>query len=299
LFKEFLTQMSPLEAQAIATDKALFHRHCAEHHLPTVPILCVVSLDGAKGYPALPGAATLDEWRSAMANAPDQLFIKPIDGALGEGAFAVSRTGGRLHFADRSGSLDDLFRYLLATLDRERGWLVQPLLRSDPRMASIMAPRGLGTVRAITYMDGDTPRMLLAIMKITVGDNVTDNFHNGSTGNLVARIDMETGELDTACGSVRKDWPAMMPVDHHPDTGHAIKGFTIPGWPSIVSLALKAQHSLRSLRSAGWDIAVTSEGPVLVETNAYYSVDLLQVAYRRGLKQELMQLLDAAAAPAG
>jgi hypothetical protein len=140
-------------------------------------------------------------------------------------------------------------------------------------------------------MEAGKPRLLLAVLRITAGDNVIDNFEHGSTGNLVAPIDLDTGTVGAARGSIRKDWPTMAAFSRHPETGHAIEGFKIPHWTAMIALALKSQQSLPALKSTGWDIAMTPEGPLLIETNAFYSVDILQVAHQRGFKRELLREL--------
>lgn len=290
-FKKLLEQMSPEAARDVANDKALFYRHCIEHRLPAIPILGLVSKRPEREYPNVPWIGDRETWRALMEEAPDELFIKPIAGTFGEGAFTVFRNGSHLVYGDREGSPDMLFDHLQVLLEDEAGWLIQPRLQSHHGIASIMAPQGVGTIRAVTCMDRGEPRLLLAILKITVGSNVTDNFHHGSTGNLVAPIDLATGALAAARGSTRTDWPAMTTVGRHPDTGHPIEGAVVPCWEELVALVLAAQRSLPLLKSAGWDIAVTPEGPILVETNAFYSVDILQVAYGRGLKGELMRQL--------
>jgi hypothetical protein len=94
---------------------------------------------------------------------------------------------------------------------------------------------------------------------------------------------------------MRKDWPTMQELPNHPDSGERIEGFVVPAWDQVIRLALQAQESLPQLKSAGWDIAVTDAGPLLVETNLTYSVDIMQVAHRRGLKRQLMHELRQAA----
>jgi hypothetical protein len=297
-FKQLLERMSPAEARDIAKDKALFHRHCVENGLPTVPIVGLISREPKHAYRDVPWIREHVEWNAMLASTPDRLFIKPIDGTFGEGAFVVDRVASKVRFCGRETSTDALFDHLQSPLEGASGWLVQPRLRCHPTLAAIMSPGGLGTIRAVTCMNAGTPRLLLSILKITVGDNVTDNFHHGSTGNLVAPIDVASGRISAARGSKHKDWPVMTTFSHHPDTGNAIEGTTIPGWPHVVRIVLEAQASLPELKSTGWDIAITSSGPLLVETNAYYSVDIMQVAYRRGLKRELMRALNATAAAA-
>jgi hypothetical protein len=292
-FKKLLEQMSPQDAREIADDKALFCQHCTRHRLATIPVLCLVTSNAVPRYAGVPCVTNLDQWRAALAEAPDELFVKPVNGTFGQGAFTTSRSVDLVRFADRDGSLDDLFEYLRPMLEHERGWLVQPRLRCHPAIAKIMGSGGIGTVRTVTCMDHGKPRLLLGVLKITVGDNVTDNFHHGTTGNLVAPIDLDTGELGPARGLVRRGWPALATFTHHPNTAGRIEGFRIPDWPQLVALALEAQQTVPSLKSTGWDIGLTPSGPVLVEANAYYSVDILQVAHRRGLKRELLQRLGA------
>lgn len=294
-FKKVLEEMSPASAREIATDKALFHRHCLQHELPAVPILGLISNNPRHEYPDVHWIRDRRTWDELLEQAPESLFIKPVDGTFGEGAFLATRAGRELAFADQQGSADTLFDYLQSHLDEQSGWLIQPRLRSHPALAPIMSPDGLGTIRAVTCMSAEGPRLLWAILKITVGANVTDNFHHGSTGNLVAPIDVASGRVSAARGSRRTDWPEMTTLSHHPDTGNAIEGIVIPGWPDVVRTVLAAQDSLPELKSTGWDVAITPDGPLLVETNAYYSVDIMQVAYGRGLKRELMRELDAIA----
>jgi len=297
-FKKLLERMSPAAARDVANDKALFHRHCARHGLPAIPILALISRSPRHEYANVLWTRDRRAWNEMLAQAPPSLFVKPLDGTFGEGAFTAERVNGEIRFADHQGPPEALFDYLTARLDEQSGWLIQPRLQCHPVLAAIMSPDGIGTIRAVTCMKEGGPRLLLAILKITVGDNVTDNFHHGSTGNLVAPIDVTSGRVSAARGSKRKDWPEMKNFSHHPETGNPIEGTIIPGWPHVVRTVLEAQESLPDLKSTGWDIAITPDGPLLVETNAYYSVDIMQVAYQRGLKRELMRELDSIAPPA-
>jgi hypothetical protein len=136
-------------------------------------------------------------------------------------------------------------------------------------------------------MSQGSAKLLYAIMRITVGQNITDNFHYGSTGNLIAAIDLESGQLASAVGSLRPDWPVIAEFTHHPDTGKKIEGSVVAGWEETVTLVLRAQQALPELRATGWDVGITEDGPLLVETNPRFSFAGLQVAHRRGLKHEI------------
>lgn len=290
-FKQFLMDINPERLRIIANNKLLFHEHCVKNGLPTIPVLGVVGR-----LPDLPGLTiepltTLPQWRHHMTKAPKSLFIKPIAGTYGEGAFTVERLGQNLAFNNGVGSLDDLFHYLQSGLPEHGGWIIQPRLRSHAALRDIVSPHGLATVRVVTQMRNGRAELLIADLKVTVGQCITDNFSKGTSGNLLAGIDVETGRITAAWGSTRRDWPVMTSFSRHPETGQPIEGFELPFWKDLVRVALRAQESLPELKSLGWDIAATTDGIVLVEANGTYDVSILQIAHQRGLKRELSQAL--------
>jgi len=140
-------------------------------------------------------------------------------------------------------------------------------------------------------MRDGVPEILIACAKIPVGSSISDNFSNGSTGNLLAAVDLASGTLSTAYGSRKRGWPVLTSKETHPDTGGLIRGFNLPYWDEVKQVALRAQKSLPGFRSIGWDIAITDEGPLLVEANAGYGIASLQIAHQRGLRSEITQKL--------
>jgi hypothetical protein len=292
-FKKYLLDMSPEPMHTLLRNKVLFHAHCVRHGISTIPVVCLVGRSPDPLGEGMGPITGLDDWLSAIASAPDELFLKPIDGTHGLGAFTVSRTGDRYSLDGRTGTASELFAHLEARLAREQelGWLVQPRLRSHPALAPIASPSALATVRAITQIKEGIPRLLIADLKIPGGNSTVDNFALGATGNLLAAVDCASGRLSTAWGSMRKDWPVIERFEVHPDTGRPIEGFLVPFWDELVKLALQAQQSLPEIPSIGWDIAVALGGPIIVEANISYDLSILQVAHQRGLKREITAAL--------
>jgi len=72
-----------------------------------------------------------------------------------------------------------------------------------------------------------------------------------------------------------------------PVTGRKITGFIVPFWNDVVALAEKAALLTPENKSVGWDIAVTSNGPELIEGNHNWCKLLWQLPVKRGLKAEL------------
>jgi hypothetical protein len=95
----------------------------------------------------------------------------------------------------------------------------------------------------------------------------------GTTGNLIAYGDQDAGILRGAvniheCGS------GMKVVEAHPETGVAFDGFRLPFWSDAVELVTGAQRYFAELPTLGWDIALTGDGPAIIEANSRWDPPL-------------------------
>lgn len=273
--------------QQLTNDKLAFAAHCMAHGLPTIPIICAIDRKPMPQHVEIPNGLDLETWLAGMRSAPVRIFLKPIAGSHGTGAFYATRAGNAWKYADKTGDDRALHAYCIENMKSRRGWIVQPEIRPHAEMAQKLSPRALCTVRIVTYMDKDVPRLLFAVLRIPVGDNPTDNWSLGLSGNLVAPIDIEDGTLGTARTSRSKTWPAMFATDTHPDTGARIEGYSIPYWNEAKELAVRAQGVFKQVPTLGWDIAITDTGPLIVETNFNYAVELIEVSLQRGIRQDL------------
>lgn len=286
-----VTSKNPKELHVLVDDKLLFYQHCLAHELPTPKIIGVVGRrTHASPDQEITHIGSLAELRIMIESGPRELFVKPVDRAHGNGAFIIRRFDGHFYFGqpEREGSLEDLYRYLNDILKDETALLIQPRIQADPGILRISSVNGLATIRIVTAMMDGNPTILYACVRLPVGTNITDNFSSGKSGNLAVAIDIETGALSKGWYSVRNDWPVMKATSTHPSTGQTICGTLIPQWPEVVDLALRAQKAIPGLKSVGWDIAVTEGGVTLIEANDTYGVAILQVAYQRGLRSELL-----------
>ena len=93
-------------------------------------------------------------------------------------------------------------------------------------------------------------------LKIGAGGGNVDNFRSGSTGNILAEIDLTTGVLGRPLGAV--------------SDVHALEGAVVPDWREACDLVRTAALHLLPQRTMGFDIALTPRGPVVVEANRGY-----------------------------
>ena len=68
-------------------------------------------------------------------------------------------------------------------------------------------------------------------------------------------------------------------------TGKAYSGLIVPYWREVTELANKAAMLSPENRSVGWDIAITANGPELIEGNHNWCKLLWQLPVKQGLKK--------------
>lgn len=255
------------------TDKARFADDCREAALPVATTVGTA----ARGR---------IQWRDGRPP-PCDLFAKPVWGEQGRGVERWTFDAGTTTWSRGDHRLDAAA--LTAHL-RRRGWwrtlLVQEALRNHPDLDRF-GTDALCTFRVVTYRgDDEVPRVLAAILKLAAPGAEVDNLH---AGGLVAGVDLATGTLLPA----RTREPGAPPHDVHPTTGAAIAGSPVPLAAAAVDLALRAHATLVTPWSVGWDVAVTAGGPVLVEGNAGWGVDLYHVPMARPLPEDFLAHLVA------
>lgn len=290
---EELKSVNVKTTQKLTRDKLRFTEHCAAQGLPTIPIVLVQSNGQSLPAHSFPNGNELHDWKQILEGAPAQLFVKQIDGAHGAGAFSATRNASGWTFSGINGDIEDFYAYCKNNFSSTEGCLIQPVVTPHHSLSGLMPNGCLGTLRATTYLENNQPKIFRALLKIPVNGNITDNFSLGATGNLISGICLAKGTLLPARYAASRTWPAMRSTDTHPDTGERITDRQVPFWSEIQDLLLSAQEKTPLPKTIGWDIAITDEGPVIVEANSIYGTDIFQVAFSKGLRTDFMSLMTA------
>lgn len=209
-----------------------------------------------------------------------KVFYKPIDGHHGNGAAPFVITEENIH---------DVYK----TLAGYSEGVVEEFVVQHHKMTEL-APAAVNTVRVATISskthpvtaDGKHIDIAYASLKMAGVDSVVDNLVNGG---MVAGADLETGKLVTAAIDIKGNT-----YEKHPATGTKIRGFEIPFFQDIKKL-VEAVYEEKGIEGyLGWDIAITEEGPIIIEVNTTPGVILLQYPYvpeRKGMKQLMTKYL--------
>lgn len=149
-----------------------------------------------------------------------------------------------------------LFKYLLNS-DCD---LVEECLEQHEILNEIYQ-NSVNTIRLVTVHRNGKSKVICSFFRTGKSGNYVDNFISGG---LLTRVDIETGKL------------MFDAVDHegviyseHPDTKIKIKGFQLPMWSDCIEMALNAAAVIPQVGYVGWDIAVTPNGPALIEGNEF------------------------------
>ena len=221
-------------------------------------------------------------------------FAKPATGIRSLGVAALAAYDAAADSLVLKGGRTLALEAFVRDVERYRadGYLFQEMLRPHPVLEAAVGDR-LSTVRLIVLIEDGGPAIRHALCKIPVGANPADNFWR--PGNLLAALDAESGRVARV---QQGTGPEQRELENHPDTGGRLEGLTIPDWPALTALALKAAAALPGLRMQAWDIAPTDRGPVLVEVNIGGDFNLPQLAHRTGLMDDRFRTFLAACAAA-
>lgn len=170
----------------------------------------------------------------------------------------------------------------LSEIVGEKPLVFEEVVHQTDQMAALNAS-SVNTVRFMTalYPDGEA-RLLAAFIKIGREGRCVDNA--GSGGNVDACVDVETGELKYAIQF--NGWRKYSEIERHPDSGCQINGMVIQNWGMIKDRVLDFQRAFPFIKAAGWDIAITDDGPVVIEVNDFWD-RTGQLFIRKGWRNEI------------
>lgn len=141
----------------------------------------------------------------------------------------------------------------------------------------------VNTVRFMTtlYPDG-TAKIIATFIKIGRAGKCVDNAGRG--GNIDVCVELDSGKTINA---IQFDgWRNIKEIEKHPDTGCQLNGVTIENWQSIKEEVKKFQLAFPYCKAAGWDIAITDDGPIVIEVNDFWD-RTGQYFIRRGWRKEI------------
>lgn len=235
-------------------------------HIPTARLLGYYHFRGgfdAKGS-ALCNQAQLESF--LRANEGSRVCLKPLEGWGGAGVVVatIELSDGvpclRCHpGGDTVGVTELLSRFPDGCGGTE--FIVEEFLQQSEEFMSFN-PDSLNTVRVwVLESEAGEPEVIGAYLRVGRAGVAIDN---ASAGGIMFPIDIGSGEL---LPGLMKHSPHREFIREHPDHHSKIAGHRLEEWQAIARVSCAVVARLPKTRFAGLDVAMTEQGPVLVETN--------------------------------
>jgi hypothetical protein len=200
-----------------------------------------------------------------------KLVLRPSFGGGGTGIFFLQQIDGGILVnglpADKL-TFESLIRPL-------HDYLVTAFV-IQAEYAGEIAPESTNTLRILTLWDVEKDKPFIAASCHRFGRSGSgplDNFHAGA-GGLSVPIDPNTGVLGLA---VIREAGEIKRLSHHPDTGKAIDGVSVPGWNKTIDELLSMAARLPYAPCIGWDLVQQERAWVCLEGNPFPGYHVWQV----------------------
>ncbi len=241
-----------------------------------IPVPQTIAMIDASGrrYHGGQGVETPDQLRSLLTGGVEfPLFGKHNKGLGSVGVFIIDGATDEYLLVRGTGEMryDAFFRNIIGT----DAFILQRFVDNCAFLQKYT--RTTATVRMVNMWSDEGLYTPAAVLKLPSSANPADNFWR--EGNLLCSIDPATGEILTLVGA---DGPELKHMDVHPDQGAAILGQHLPHWEALLKVNAQVAELHRPLVYQSADIALTDDGPVVIEVNAGSSFTLPQYASGKG-----------------
>lgn len=197
-----------------------------------------------------------------------KLIIKPRCGSFGKGIHIISA---------QETTENDIFRLIS---DYPNGIIAEEVIEQVDGLA-ILHPESVNTLRVHTICYNGEVEIFHPYLRIGRGNKCVDN---AGGGGLFTSCNPKTGEVLSVVDEYGHTFT------DHPDNGITLVGYTIPCWEDAFKLSELLARKLPGIHYAGWDLALTEDGWVLVEGNPCAQM-VFQISEQKGFREELESIL--------
>lgn len=212
-----------------------------------------------------------------------KIFMKPNFGYQSLGVMLINGRSDTEIFLENHPPIS--FKKFIKTYVKEDSFVLQEFIENHQALKKFT--KYTCTIRTYNILREGRVISPFMLIKIPVGENIADNFWREE--NIVAAIDQKTGVIIRA---IQRDGLSLKSIAKHPDTGEDLIGFQVPFWDDVLKMNTDVSVIYKELQYQAFDIAITDEGPVMIEVNSSGDVSLVQIAFGEGfLTDEVLEFI--------
>lgn len=276
----YLDLLNPTKYYSLARNKFLAHKVLEGTGVRKSDLYCYYQPEGKFGKGAECSGDLDSVLRVLREKKVSSCVVKTTESSHGDNVWVINS----IEYGDTDAVLTrfDGSQLLLSSLLQDSALIFESIVHQTGQLASFN-PSSVNTVRFMTTLYPDrTAKVIAAFIKIGRKGKCVDNA--GAGGNVDACVNVETGELQFPIEF--NGWRKIKEIERHPDTGVQLKGVVIENWDSIKSEVIQFQQAFPYCKVAGWDIAITDDGPVVIEVNDFWD-RTGQFFIRKGWRKEI------------
>ena len=177
------------------------------------------------------------------------IIVKPLDGEGGKGI-------EKFEYKNEEDT-----KTIYNSLLYKKQLLVEECIKQHPEMNKLYS-KSVNTLRMFTFYKDGQSYFLQAILKIGNG-GVVDNFSSGGMYTYVDENGVVFAEAIDQQDNIFYE---------HPISKVKIVGFKVPKFKEAVEMVKEAAKVVPEIGYIGWDVAISENGPVIVEGNCFPGV---------------------------
>jgi hypothetical protein len=247
-------ELNPLKYNAALTNKYVQKNLIMGFALPTPRLIAAVGPQ----Y----GIKTYEEFQKFLSRCHQDIVVKPVSSRGGQGVMVLTYRDRGFHTVVTGDHYpaEKIWQHMQPSM--KRGILIEEKLTNNRQIAALY-PHSLNCFRVVTIKLGDRwDTVFPPYLKIGHGGNVVDN--DWQKGGILLFLNGK-GNAAMAYAEYSEEQ-----ITHHPDTRESLAGIRIEGVEEVRELGLKASRKFSFLGTIGWDIALTGNGPAIIEGNAFW-----------------------------
>jgi hypothetical protein len=253
--------ISLLNYDVITKDKFVANSFLSANNIPCIPHYGIVIR--GQFYPT--DNSDIDNL-DLLLDKEKGIVFKNITLEFSEGFIIYQKKDDVIFMNSKENSLSELKKILGSGV-----WLVQKKISSHKALRMINNS-ALNTTRIVTIRDKKGPVYLTGFQAFARGAAVTDS---GSDGSIYVGVDIEK-ECLKEYGLYNTGDPVCTFLIKHPDSDIIFKDYKIPFLKEAIQLCIKAHNLLYNNFIIGWDVAITDDGPFIVEANEKPGLNAVQ-----------------------
>ncbi len=198
-----------------------------------------------------------NDFKKFMKN-KEIIFAKPNIGESGKGIEKLNKK----NFKD----LKEMF-YYVNNPDKNFG-VIEELITQHQSLNKLY-PLAINSLRIVTIVVDEKPHVIYAVCKMGNEGKFVDNIENSG---IFCPIELDTGKLNGVARSSK-----LINYTKHPYTEVELVGYQLPYIKEALELVKKAALEIQEIKYIGWDVAITENGPCIIEGNDYPGYDFWQL----------------------